>query len=98
MQDLISRQAAIKAIHEEFDECLVWDESGQQTADEVESILTSLPSADAVEVRHGHWIDTNGRKRYPFWVRYECSECGAKASDYRFCPHCGARMGGEQNG
>ena len=43
--DLINRQDAIDAVHKEFDECLVWDESGQYTADEVESILYGLPSA-----------------------------------------------------
>ena len=43
--DLISRQAAIDAIHGEFDECLVWDESGRHTADEVGKILDRLPAA-----------------------------------------------------
>lgn len=43
--DLISRQAAIDAVHKEFDECLVWDESGKHTADEVERVLTDVPSA-----------------------------------------------------
>ena len=43
--DLVSRRAAIEAVHKEFDECLVWDESGKHTADEVERILTDVPSA-----------------------------------------------------
>lgn len=43
--DTISRQAAIDAVHEEFDDCLVWDESGQRTADEFEIIINRLPSA-----------------------------------------------------
>ena len=47
MDDLISRQAAIKAVHEEFDECLVWDESGEYTADEVERILDRVPSTQS---------------------------------------------------
>ena len=50
MSDLISRQSAIEAVHQEFDECLVWDESGQTTADEVERILDYLPTIDAVPV------------------------------------------------
>ena len=50
MNDLISRQMAIKAIHDAFDECLVWDESGECTANEVERILDELLTADAVEV------------------------------------------------
>ena len=37
--DLISRQAAIDAVHEEFDGCLVWDESGEHTANEIERII-----------------------------------------------------------
>ena len=46
MDDLISRQAAIDAVHKEFDEVCVWDESGQTTANEVENILYELPSAE----------------------------------------------------
>ena len=45
--DTISRQAAIDAVHEEFDDCLVWDESGKRTADEFEIIINRLPSAQA---------------------------------------------------
>ena len=45
MDDLISRQAAIDAVHKEFDDCIVWDESGMTTANEVEKILDSVPSA-----------------------------------------------------
>ena len=41
---LISRQLAIDAVHEEFDECTVWDESGEYTADEVERVLRSVPT------------------------------------------------------
>lgn len=43
--DCISRAGAIKAVHDEFDGCLVWDESGERTADEVEQILEEVPSA-----------------------------------------------------
>ncbi len=90
MTDLIDRAAAIDAVRSYYDEEYDLKYS-------IEELIEKLPSADVAPVRHGRWIDTNGRKRYPFWVRYECSECGAKASDYRFCPHCGARMDGEQN-
>ena len=45
MSDLIERQAAIDAVHKEFDDCIVWDESGMTTANEVERILDSVPSA-----------------------------------------------------
>ena len=99
MKDLIDRQAAIKAIHYEFDECLVWDESGQHTADEMENILTSLPSADVQPVRHGHWVHDG--LDIPHGVDWmHCSECGRRdkycpAAMTNYCPSCGARMDGE---
>lgn len=54
MSDLISRQAAIDAVHEEFDTCTVWDESGRYTADEVERILDCVPS-----VQSNDWLERN---------------------------------------
>ena len=50
MSDYIERQAVIDAVHEEFDGCTVWDESGKRTADEVESIIDRVPSASVVPV------------------------------------------------
>ena len=56
-KDVIYRQAAIKAVHDEFDDCLVWDESGERTADEVENILYNLPSAqpEIIHCRDCKW-------------------------------------------
>ena len=74
MTDLISRQAAIDAVHEEFDDCLVWDESGQRTADEFEIIINRLPPAqpqpeeDCDTCKHGYFGDSqcnNCRVRFP---------------------------------
>ena len=42
--DVIYRQAAIDAVHEEFDDVPVWDEEGKTTADEFERIIDRLPS------------------------------------------------------
>lgn len=42
MDDYISREAAIAAVHEHFDEILVYDESGETAANEVEDILLGL--------------------------------------------------------
>ena len=110
MNDLISRQAAIKAVHDEFDECLVWDESGECTANEVEKVLIDLPSAE----KHGKWIPVDSFSAYGgdeiTWMAhgnpvafYYCSEC--KEHAYvdengenilsRFCPNCGAWMESE---
>ena len=90
MSDLISRQAAIKAVHYEFDDCLVWDESGECTADEVERILEELPSAE----KKGKWE----MKSDPYGWFDEipvCSACGCTTKlreKYAYCPYCGAKM------
>lgn len=96
MNDPISRNAAIKAIHDEFDECLVWDESGEYTANEVERVLNELPT---IEPKHGQFLGTeydgfaDGNPVYYEWV---CSECGCIFEDeeptYNYCPNCGAKM------
>ena len=73
MDDLISRQAAINAVHEEFDGCLVWDESGMTMANEVERILDSVPPAQP-ERKTGKWIPfktrlltDEEREEHPEW-------------------------------
>jgi len=58
MKDLIDRQAAIDAVHKEFDDCLVWDESGQRTADEFENIIDQLSSAQpTIEAIPIEWLE-----------------------------------------
>ena len=53
------------------------------------------PTVDATEVVHGRWVK-NG------WNDYSCSVCkcqliGHGASGWNYCPHCGAKMDGEQD-
>lgn len=62
------------------------------------NLVGRQPTVDAVPVVHGRWKrDTGG---YGFWI---CSHCGfvSEASAayllYRYCPHCGARMDGDEN-
>lgn len=67
----------------------------------VSGVINAEPTVDAVPVRHGKWINREyGLKRdgrhYPFWERYECSVCGAKADESDYCPNCGARMDEEK--
>ena len=46
MEDLIRRSDAIKALHDEWDECLVVDECGEYIADICENVIDIIPSAD----------------------------------------------------
>lgn len=98
MTDLISRQAAIDALKIAY-----WDNDIQSAKDDpciVDAMtdwairqVKALPSADVAPVRHGTWGKVN-----------ECSECGCQPWYERdihflhYCPNCGARMDGEQDG
>jgi hypothetical protein len=106
--DLISRQMAIDAVHEEFDDCLVWDESGKRTADEFETIINRLPAVQPKRKR-GKWEMLQMPISPPV---YKCSVCGSHALQSmtgclmnrhyeacltNYCPNCGAEMKGENS-
>lgn len=61
-------------------------------------MLKKAPTVDAEPVRHGHWVGIDDE---PCEV-WECDMCGyIYESDqqwYNYCPNCGAKMDGEQNG
>jgi len=66
--------------------------------------IEDAPTVDAVEVKHGHWINKSIIK-LPFAdYQFECSECGcifyhAGIDSFAYCPFCGAKMdGGTVNG
>lgn len=54
-----------------------------------------LPTVDAVEVVHGHWIVKHNPITDPkgYFIRIVCSKCdlhtGQKSN---YCPQCGAKM------
>ena len=55
--------------------------------------IEHAPTVDADQVKHGEWIGI------PFSIVSKCSLCGfdTVAFSFRYCPHCGARMKGEDN-
>ena len=59
-------------------------------------IMDEIPSADVVEVRHGHWTDRENKG-----IHYlECSNCGcwyltSHLTRNSYCPNCGAKMDGK---
>lgn len=61
----------------------------------IKDLIDECPAADVEPVRRGHWI-INSDGYYP-----QCSECmnepqGRVMTDW--CPNCGAKMGGKENG
>jgi hypothetical protein len=68
-------------------------------------------SADVQPVKHGRWLSHHAiwidqPKIEGWFVQAKCSECEkwahvmnpyTKSVDYECCPHCGARMDGEQD-
>lgn len=66
------------------------------------AIINNFPAADVVEVRHGRWIYTGIRGRFP---ACKCSACGnVENADWallgdnvNYCPNCGAKMDGGQD-
>ena len=86
MSDIISREAAIKAI-DDLPNCY---NGYSDTYDKacIIGVLEELPSAE----KHGHWV----------WKKpsddCRCSNCGKIADQkYPYCPWCWARMEGEED-
>ena len=101
MSEYIEKQAAIDAVHGEFDECLVWDASGLETANVVENVLDTIPPADVSPVVRGRWIS---KDKIFGGIPFACSNCGEETREtvmgkprFRFCPNCGCYNGGGQN-
>jgi len=90
MNDLISRQAAIDALHMH----LMYRMGTDSNKKRLDEWINNLPSA---QPKRGKWIlDRSGA--------YCCSECMEPCASYvmmkprdKFCKMCGADMRGEQN-
>ena len=70
----------------------------------VQQYIDKAPTVDAVEVKHGQWINKSTIKPPFFDYRFDCSVCGctfyhAGIDSFAYCPFCGAKMdGGTVNG
>ena len=94
MSDLISRQAAIEKLTNNLTYMHTFG------ADRSIDLIEELPSVEAEPVRHGHW-KIKKASIHPYGNDVCCSECGhtmGSSFGYKFCPMCGAKMDGEQDG
>ena len=73
----------------------------------IRETLSKQPTVDAVEVVHGRWksrpiYKINGEGRGIKYCDFHyCSECGTGrpiVPPYNYCPNCGAKMDGDENG
>ena len=97
MDDLISREQAIKSIEEEWDGCCSEYPATQIIYDTTEAI-ERLP---IIQPKRGKWIKTAR------WGRvYYCDQCrnyldfdgvNAGRGSTNYCPNCGAKMGGQDD-
>lgn len=104
MADYIDRKALLDALwpigpeNDGSDRCTVVTQNLILSSTDIEAIVSEIPAADVREDVHGEWKPTE----YPIMPECEdCSVCGYRAiygHNYKFCPHCGARMDGDGNG
>ena len=68
-------------------------------AEEAREAIKNAPAVDVVPVRRGRWMPADQIGD----CCYTCSECGFERDAYlldvgNYCPNCGARMDGEEDG
>lgn len=95
---LIDADEAVKIIKRYDDRGLTIEEVTRVT-DGIAKEIEAMPTVDAVEVRHGKWINISEPDENDN-VSCECSLCGAgeehaKGFIVPFCWKCGARMDGD---
>ena len=99
IEDAISRKYAIEwvqniiTVHRYYHP---HSKSRNVPIDEVIDSLERVPSIDTVDaVKHGRWIPVDWAEP----IRFGCSECHRMVWHIEnYCPNCGARMDGEENG
>ena len=102
MAEYIERKAA-RALIKNFGKGAISD--GRMELDAVDDIILlasaveCLPAADVAPVVHGEWLLRHiGHGHY-----WECSVCHTNpciyvTKDTNYCPNCGAKMDGEEQG
>lgn len=89
MSDYIKREDAIEKLESDIDK---FDHVPQRVRSFFRLGLESVPSADVVEIRHGHW-NFQGLVDDIYAHGASCSVCGEYSEDNGYyCSCCGAKM------
>ena len=61
-------------------------------------VIDQMPTVDAVEVVHGHWVPIRDKK-FGGCLGLQCSVCRKRTRNNggNYCPNCGADMRGDGN-
>lgn len=81
-----------------------WDSGYNIAMAEMLEFIKQLPAVDVKPVKHGQWICEFYNDVFDVY-QADCSACKRESTNkydkvsesYEYCPHCGARMDGEQN-
>ena len=86
MAEYIKREAVFKIVADIMCDCKV-----RHKGRAINRNIKQLPTADVVEVKHGHWIKTDELVGIEF---LKCSVCGETHPRIRteYCCDCGAKM------
>ena len=98
MDDLISRQAAIDAIH--CDITITGRQNAELVAATIGAFADRIKALPSAQPKRGQWIDDGSE------LGCQCSQCGKTLDEYincgteymtlteipNFCPNCGAKM------
>ena len=105
MDDYIKRAAALALVRPDAPE----DEKAAVTIATAKKLVRYLvnrtPAADVAPVVHGRW-DDSGRYTFPSGnTAVRCTNCGCALAEseyhlynWNYCPNCGARMDGDDDG
>ena len=103
MEDLISRQSAIDAIH--CDITITGRQNAELVAETIGAFADRIKALPSAQPKRGLWIDDGSE------LGCQCSQCGKTLDEYincgteymtlteipKFCPNCCADMRGEQD-
>ena len=101
MEEYIEKNKAIKELYEVYDYEFPTASGGfdEYARMIVPNTIKNMPAADVAPVRHGRWVE---KEKYTFGIMYDCSLCENRILDnghpWNYCPNCGAKMDGGENG